>query len=178
MLPEQLDVERKNSAIFKNKQKWQMQKWLPHYEQIVALSCTGVSNKYLADKFDYTPVHISNILNTPQAKQIKQVILEKARAVTLESDIPERIERIKDAALSVVEEVMIRRREELTLESPFAMLDRAQKVLAGVGLMRTEGGISVGKIEINETLQLALVDTIKKADEAHRLHSGDLKKVG
>ena len=179
MLPEDFNEPRKNAKIFNTKEAWKPKEWSPHYEEIVAMSCTGVSNKYLAEKFNYHEVHISNILNTPQAKALKQIILAKMREAQTEAKIPERIAELQVAALDIMREVLINRKDELVKESPFAMLDRSMKVLAGVGVFKGEHQQTTinqhNKIEINQTLQMALVKTIEKADEAKRLHDGNNK---
>lgn len=98
-------------------------KWKPVYDMIVAGHIIGKSNKQLAEDFDYTPVHISNILRCDHAQSlIKQahdtirttVVVKSEEAVDIQA-------RIKQKALKRAEEFLDN--DEAARNSPFAYLN-------------------------------------------------------
>jgi hypothetical protein len=164
-------VERKGPKLHK-KARWQPKKWDPLYDQMVALSCTGLSNKAIADRFQYTPQQVCNILTSDQAKIVKQLITEHIRKVASE-DSAARLTRLEHAALKNVDFVLTN--EELMQKSPLAIYDRSMAFLKGIGKMEGD------KPQVQQTTNVIIADDIaekllkgiEKANEAAILHSGN-----
>ena len=171
------DDPRDRRAIFENA-RWQPMSWHPIYEQIVALSAAGKTNLELADMFDYTPQHISNILCTLEAKRIFKRIGENMRKGTLES-LPQRLEKLTDAAVEVAEEVLIHRREELMADSPFKLMDRSLSYLRGVGKLAGDAPTAIqnNAIFISNSHQKQLVSGLDNLKKVWELHGGPSKEV-
>lgn len=85
--------------------RWEPKKWLPVYEAIVALSCTGLSNEEVGKRFGYGKQQVSNILNTPQGKKLIEIMNERIRTNNANT-LTERIERMQDKAMKHVEAVL------------------------------------------------------------------------
>jgi hypothetical protein len=159
--------------------KWVPKTWLPMYEEMVALSCAGRSNKTIAEQFDYTEQHISTILNCPKAKMVRREMLEFLRK-SVESRMEERVRDLQDVALKRLTEVLTN--DSLFSASPFAVVDRGLKVLQGTGVLRTEAVAGSGGIHAKNAIFIGseAADTIreglKAADEAKRLHAPKVKE--
>lgn len=159
--------------------RWVPKEWRPEYEAIVALSCTGLDNKEVGKRFGYTKEHISNILTTPQAKKLREIINERLREKNLET-FGERYGALNAKALERVEKVM--ESDDMFEKSPLAIFDRAITVLKATGAVKGEqtgGGLTVNLPQNSRTMILSesmaegLRDSLKKADEVKELHSGN-----
>lgn len=106
-------------------------KWKPIYDQIVAGHIIGRSNKELAAEFDFSEVHIGNILRSDNAQiliseasdRIRGAVLSKQEEnIDIEMEIARKAkERIRDFVNN----------DEIFLKSPFAFIDRV-KDLSGL----------------------------------------------
>lgn len=154
--------------------KWAPKKWQPMYEEMVALSCAGRSNKTIAEKFGYTEQHISTILNCPKAKMVRRDMLELLRK-SVESRMEERVKDLQDVALKRLTQVLTD--DRLYEASPFAVVDRGLQVLKGTGVLRSEAAAGSGGINAKNAIFIggeaadAIREGLKAADEARRLHS-------
>lgn len=156
--------------------RWQPKEWTPVYEQITMYSVLGVSNGELAKKFDLTPQMISMILNTDQAKILKQAMIAKIRAEMSDS-IEERKIKLAERAMSNVESVLDN--EKLLTESPFAMLDRSMKFLQGIGKMGggEAGGEKGATTNVQNNFIMSdkaaerLIAALGKSEEVQKLHN-------
>lgn len=120
----------------KGYKRWEPKEWLPVYEAIVTLSCTGLySNEEVGKRFGYGKQQVSNILNTPQAKKLKQQLAEKVRSEN-STTIADRIAQINDSALKHVEFVMNRQSEDF--KNPLAIFDRSRKWLQDSGVLKSD----------------------------------------
>lgn len=136
IIPLPIDVEEDESipeeviVVAKSSTRWVPKKWKPVYEEIVALNVMGLDNRSLAERYNYTPQQISNILNTPQADIIKKLAIERLRKNTL-ATVEQRLDGLK---LKVVEKLELMLTDPQYFErSPFAVIDRGMKVLEKLG---------------------------------------------
>jgi hypothetical protein len=151
--------------------KWEPKKWDPIYEQFVAMSSMGLSNVAIAERFGYTPVHVSNVLNSIQGQRLKKIILDRLRA-TVSSSIPERLEDIADKTVDRLRDVVTD--EELFKRSPFAVIDRGLAVLKGLRHLKGDaehGNMNVEKAIVlsNEAAKL-ITEGLEKSRQAEEIH--------
>lgn len=144
----------------KAKKRWTPKEWRPEYTAIVALSATGMSNEAVGKHFNYTKVHISNILRCPEAAKIRELInaqlLEDATV-----SLPDRLKRVQDQALSQVEKYFAR--TELIDKAPFQVFDRALKVLQGTNAMANPDAKNNGATTNIQQNTFVLSDAAAKA---------------
>jgi hypothetical protein len=158
------------------KRAWQPKKWQPEYERIVLGSVTGMSNTVLAQMFGYTPVHICNILNTEEAKKVKNMIVDKIRETTLNS-IPDQMERIAAKTVERVETLVTD--DRIFAADPYRAIDRGFRVMEHLGLLRSakqpDVNVEKGVIVINPESAALLTQAMAKSAEVARLYPGDDK---
>ena len=156
--------------------KWIPKHWTPVYEQIVHLDCMGVSQKKIAAQFSITNVMVSKICSTPQAKIIRRKILEllAEKNKVFQED---RFGRVQVRAMERISAVM--ENDELFMADPFAVVDRAFKLLEKTGRIggRDKGDINVaGDLKVSNVSNLSqtaiveIKDGLAKAREAKELH--------
>jgi hypothetical protein len=116
--------------------KWVAKKWQPEYERMVAYSALGRSNKEIALMMKYTPEHVSNVLNLPQAKELKDKILAKMRERTLE-DVPTLLKKVAQKTAERLDTLI--NDDELFAKSPLAIIDRGMEVMKGTGYLKGGG---------------------------------------
>ena len=154
--------------------KWEPTRWEPIYEQFVALSCIGYSNKYIADLFKYTPVHISNVLNSKQGKKLKALILERLRS-TVTSTIDKRLEDIADKTVERLTNLV--NDDELFDKSPFAVVDRGIAVLKGLSHLKpddTRSPLNINKaLILSDAAASTLARAMEKSDRAKEIRARD-----
>lgn len=166
---------------------WRPKRWRPEYEAIVALSSTGMSRQAVADKFfemsgtRYTVQHISNILNTPEAKEIQQKTVESIRGQFNET-IADRVERVTMKAAGMVEKLL--EDEEKYEASPFNVIDRALAFMRITSKPAPAPASNAPTVNVNNstmvmTAEAAQImrDGMAKADEVARLY-GDVNGNG
>lgn len=162
-------IEHKKAKIGKSK-RWVPKKWDPIYDQMVLLSCMGLSHKAIGDKFGYGQQQVCNILNTEQAKVLKESIITHIRntGVTL----GDRLARLEDAALNNLEHALVN--EDLRTKAPLAVADRSLAFLKGVG--KLEGDKQKEQkntnIFIGGDVAAKLLAGIEKSNEAAIIHNG------
>lgn len=160
--------------------KWVPKKWEPVYESIVALSCTGLSNEEVGKRFGYGKQQVSNILNTPQAKKLKEIINERIRAANTNT-ITERMDSMANKAMKHIEFVLDRPTEDF--KNPLAIFDRSLAFLKGAGIAKADTSVpspTVNNIHnthveramiLNSDQSKLLNDGLKKADQVKVIHS-------
>jgi hypothetical protein len=161
----------------KAKKRWTPKEWRPEYTAIVALSATGMSNEAVGKHFNYTKVHISNILCCPQAIEIRKLINAKLLEDQTVS-LPDRLKRVQDMALGHVETFMNDSRN-LMEKSPFQVFDRALKVLQGTNAMvnpdaKNNGAttnIQQNTFVLSDAAAKALTDGLAKSQLVQTLHA-------
>ncbi|HEC64134.1 MAG TPA: hypothetical protein ENI23_02440, partial [bacterium] len=144
--------------------KWVPKQWTPIYEQIVSLDCMGVSQKKIAEQFNMTNVMVSKVCCTPQAKIIRRKVLEflaEKNKVFQE----ERFDRVQVRAMERISSVL--EDEELFTADPFAVVDRAFKLLEKTGRIggRDKGDINVaGDLTVNKVSNLSQTAIVEIKD--------------
>jgi hypothetical protein len=156
--------------------KWYPKKWTAQHEQIVSLDVMGVSHVVIAEKFDVTVQHVSKICNTPQAKIIRRASLN---SLSERNKIfqEERFARAQNQAMDRISSVL--EDDQLFSSDPFAVVDKAFKLLQGSGAIagkeKGDTHIHAKNITVNTLKQTAIVelkDGLAKAREAKEMHSG------
>lgn len=115
--------------------RWEPKHWLPVYEAIVALSCTGLSNEEVGKRFGYGKQQVSNILNTPQGKKLRELIANRVREMNLVS-IEDRIAFMQKNALANVDKVLADEDGKIAERAPLALFDRSLSFLKATGAMK------------------------------------------
>ena len=164
--------------------RWVPKEWRTEYEAMVALSCTGLSNEEVGKRFGYGKQQVSNIINTPAGKKLKEILLARLR-LSNEESFTERISTLQEKALKNIEEVM--NEEELLGRAPLAMFDRSAKFLSNTtakgfrsdGLAASSAPQVAGSVNIqNNTVIVngvsrdALAEAVNKSNRVKELSSG------
>ena len=154
--------------------KWVPKEWTPIYEEIVSLDCMGMAQKEIAEKFKMTPVMVSKICCTPQAKIFRRKVLEilAERNKVFQED---RFERTQVQAMERISSFM--EDDALFASDPFAVVDKAFKLLEKtrvLGGSESKGNVNIlGDVNLlSQTAIVELKDGLAKAREAKELHEG------
>jgi hypothetical protein len=153
--------------------RWIPRRWEENYTQIVILASLGLkSNTQLGIQFNFTPQHISNILNSPQASVIRKQIHETVVG-TVSKDVPASLNAMAATALE---------RLKTIIENPALVETKTEfiaslslKLLAASGQVKDDSvsPINVGKaIIFTATDAEAMREAIRKSNEADRLNEG------
>lgn len=167
----QFEENRTRRAARILRPKWNPKKWHPVYQEVVLLSCMGMSNKAIAIEKGFTKEHVSNILRTPQAEIIRQLTIKKMEQKH-ELTLEQRFERLANRALDRVENVM--EDDQLFEKNPLGVFDRAIVVLKGTNKIKSEetktpNGPQPGMV-VSEDVALKLVDALAMSDRVAALH--------
>jgi hypothetical protein len=157
--------------------KWTPKTWKPVYQEVVTYHVMGFTNIEIADATGFTKYHIGLILGCPHALAQIEKVTERLAKIKL-GKMQSKIQEMTDLALERVQEVL--QNDELAIDQPFAMYDRAIKLaISARALSPTDGNITE-KTENNNTLNVAgnvtalavpkemleaLLSGTKKADE-------------
>lgn len=162
-------IEHKKAKIGKSK-RWVPKKWDPIYDQMVLLSCMGLSHKAIGDKFGYGQQQVCNILNTDQAKVLKESIINHIRETGI--TLGDRLARIEESALKNIEHALTD--EDIRKKAPLAVADRSIAFLKGLGKLEgdKQKEIKNTNVFIGENLAAKLIAGMDKANEAALLHNG------
>lgn len=170
------ETKFKKPTKFKKIRVWQPNEWEGEYEKIVFESCMGASNTDLAVKYNFTPQHISNIINTEQARQIKAQYVAAIRQGSL--DLMEK-QYGEIVSRSVQNMHTVLHREDILQSHPFSQFDRSISALKSLGKLQEEAkaGI-VNNTQINNTMIISSDDESKilkgidKLEQIKLLHKG------
>lgn len=170
METEVIPLKRGAKLHKKNKsKKWQPKKWEPMYDQMVALSCTGMSNTAIAKRFGYTPQQVCNILTSDNGKIIKGLVTKHIQE-NLILDAKTRFAQNENRAIEIVHEVL--HNTDLLEKAPMAMYDRAIKFLEGRGTLESEEKKQAQRNPmIPAELVNKLIAGIALSNEAAKLHN-------
>lgn len=154
-----------------NRPRWVPGRWHPVYEEIVLLSVMGYSNITIAEMKGFTKEHISNVINTPQARLIIDLTLkqmEKKRVLSID----QRIEKITNRAMDRLEEVI--ENDAYAVKNPGGMFDRALSMLKVSGKVKEPvADLNVHhKLSVPAGMMEKLRKGIEASDRALALHSG------
>ncbi len=166
----------------KGYKKWIPKEWRPEYEAIVALSCTGLGNEEVGRRFGYGKQQVSNILNTPQARKMRELINIRLREANTNT-LAERMDRMNDAALKHVEYILTTPTE--AFKNPMAIFDRSLAFLKSSGVVRGESvQQSQNVTNIQQNIKTAMIlphsstnllsEGLNKANEVMILHDGTI----
>lgn len=115
--------------------RWEPKQWLPVYEAIVALSCTGLSNEEVGKRFGYGKQQVSNILNTPQGKKLKELIANRIREMNLLT-LEDRLAFMQKNALGNIDKVLADEDGKILERAPLALFDRSLAFLKSSGALK------------------------------------------
>lgn len=165
-------VEREQPAVSKHK-RWVPKRWESQFDEWIVRSVMGESNLSIAQRYKYTPQHVSNILNTPQAKLLRRQLLTSLQK-NLELRTEERLAYIQDKALTRITQVLDN--DKMLEVAPIAMMDKCIALLRGTGVLRPESSPSnitaKNAVFVGSEHAAQLVAGIRAADEAKRLNPG------
>lgn len=160
------EVKERNAKL---KKRWQPKRWEPMYDQMVALSCTGMSNTLIAARFKYTPQQVCNILTSENGKIIKALVSKHIQE-SLMFDAKTRMSQIENKATEIVHATL--HNNDLYEKSPLAMYDRAIKFLEGRGSLESpEQKVANRALAIPSDLAAKLISGMVAANEAAKLHN-------
>lgn len=147
-------------------------KWKPVYDMIVAGHIIGKSNKQLAADFDFTPVHISNILRSDQAQVLIKQAHDNVRAQAV-SDAEEALDIQKRIQLKVNQKTeMFLDNEELFKNSPFAYMDALKHISSRSNPPAPVSVNVTNNTQINNTQNNLKVEELQRLNKALEISSG------
>lgn len=96
-------------------------RWHPWMDSLVLAKIAGATNEELAEKYEISIVHVSNILSTTQAQEL----IDKVRSelIAQSSTVSDRLSKIRELSLKRIEEVLAN--DSLATNSPLSFVDRA-----------------------------------------------------
>lgn len=168
--------------------KWEPKKWLPVYEAIVALSCTGLDNESVGKRFGYGKQQVSNILNTPQGKKLREIIAARIRDMNLLT-LEDRMAFIQSSALKNVEKVITDETGQIFEKAPLALFDRSLAFLKSSGALKGDQPIPpassplVGNVQkmsvmvVSSEAKALLNEGLARAAEVKQLHGNPIAVV-
>lgn len=106
---------------------FRVKEWQPWMTEVVVLHASGMSIPELMHRFDRSKTHLSNLLNTSQAKEIVEKLQRSALSSTVEN-IPARMSALRQKALQNMENIIEDKEGILQKTSPFAFLEANRKV--------------------------------------------------
>lgn len=152
-------------------------RWQPEFDLIVIESIAGKSNEEIGRLFGYTKEHVSNILSTAKAQEIKERIRESINK-GVAFNIQERLAAIGEKAIERMEAFIDN--DNAADASPFKFIDRVVKIAQTVNV----GGASPGNgnttivngnaIVLNSTHTSNLKDALAKSMELDNVNVGDI----
>ena len=163
--------------------KWVPKEWRPEYEIIVLLSCTGLPNEEVGRRTGYGKQQVSNILNTPQARKVRELVIVQLRDRGKEG-LQTRLDTMADKAMSHIERVLDIPSENF--KNPLAIFDRSVTFLKAVGKVKgdensphtiinnTNNTIDKAMMVLSPDQTKQLADGLKKANEVHVIHDGTI----
>lgn len=157
-------------GIFK---RWRPRKWHVVYDQIVALDTLGKPQKEIAELFNYTVQHVSNICQCPEAAITRGRLMEQLQqgaVAKLGTDLEVLAVQAKKRLAQMLYD------DDLYQRSPFQVVDRGITVLSGVGRLKSRTD-AANKVNVERAIILtaddgkAIRESLQKADAAKRLHA-------
>lgn len=140
-------------------------KWEPWMESLVLASVAGNDNKTLAERYEISITHVSNLLNCPQAVEVRRKVSNEL--LKSSRDIADGIDRIRTKALKTVEKALDN--NGFVDASPYssAMLAmKAYETFGGKGKKDSNEDNSGGNTTINQNILVANPSFMKTLTEA------------
>lgn len=156
--------------------KWVPKKWKADYDRVVGYHVVGKENKEIAVMLGFTPEHVSTILNTPQAQELKKRLEASLREKML-TNIPDALEYVARKTADLMKKVVDD--EKLFEKSPFAVIGMGMDVMKGLNHLKGGGNGAGGTINVERAVIVSgaaadgLVAGFDKANEARRLNAGN-----
>lgn len=149
--------------------RWSPKHWHPVYEEVVLLSALGYKNIEIAKEKGFTPVHVSNILNTPQAKRLLEILIARQRAKGTET-LESRLERAAMKSMDRIEEVLDN--DEYAMKNPGGIFDRAITMMKVTGKVKEpeKDPVRERTLVVPVEMMAALQDGLKLADRAREIN--------
>lgn len=171
MIPENEEFVKRNKG--KINRRWEPKRWRPEYERIVAFSVCGKSNTWIAEQMGFTSVHVSNILNLPQAVALAEKLHSRLRE-NVEANVPQLLSDISTKALERVKAFV--NDDNLFSKNPFAVVDRSMRILENTILQKSNNPSSPLNIDRSNVLVLtpqqqdSVSEGLKKLQEIKEIH--------
>lgn len=128
-------------------QHYNPKRWHPEFNLIVIESIAGKSNEALSEEFGYTPQHISNILSTSHAAQIREGVRTNINK-EFDGQLKNRIAAIGEKTLKHIEHFVDDERN-LAEKSPFMFLDRVLKISQATATLDSDSKHVSNNLTIN-----------------------------
>lgn len=131
-----------NGVVKQQQERWEPKEWRPEYQMVVTLSLMNFSGAQIAEimqeKYNYsiTVPHVYNILHCDKAKAILAQATNKIVEVTQQT-VEAMLEETEKLASKRVLQLL--KDDDIYMKNPFAVVDRAVKVLEGRGKLKREG---------------------------------------
>lgn len=125
--------------------------WNPKHEAIVLAVLSGRSRKEVAELYEITPVHVGNLMKSPQAIELKQRMLDALK--TEAGDVTARMAKVSEQALKNIEEMMLN--DKARQAAPFQHANLSLKVLQSVtpkGVVNPSAKSETNNTQINNTM--------------------------
>jgi hypothetical protein len=156
--------------------RWEPKQWLPIYEAIVALSCTGLSNEEVGKRFGYGKQQVSNILNTPQGKKLKELIANRIRDMNLLT-LEDRMAFMQKNALGNIDKVLADEDGTIIQRAPLALFDRSLAFLKSSGALKGDQPIPPASNPLVGNAKTVNVLMAPLSQEANQLLRDGLSKA-
>lgn len=157
-------------------------RWQPEFDLIVIESISGLDNETIGRKYGYTKQHVSNILSTAQAREIK----DKVRTTVdkeFEGTLKQRLAKIGERAVEHVEK-FIQDEDNLAERSPFMFIDRTLKIAQSVGTLMGDKSNNNSGQQINVAGNAIIMNNEKADDLKNAIKNSmeldyvEIKRVG
>ena len=163
-------VSRERNPVLHSHSRWVPARWDAVHEQMVALSCRGMSNVAIADLLGYTAQQVSNVINTPQGQELIAQYKAELRKKLMES-ADTRMDELQVRAVENVHKVL--NDKDLLQDSPFQMLRASMEYLKGVGKMVGNAPvINTGDTIQNNTIVSQQTAILMKEEQLSKLVAG------
>ena len=164
----------------KSLNRWRPLKWRPEYDRVAAYSACGKSNIWIAQQLGFTPQHVSNLLQMPEAVALIDKIQKKFQESAIES-IPNVMLELAEQSVRRLKSVMFN--DDLFERNPFAIVDRGLDILKGIGHLRGGGNgalqpssaiTNIGQqIIVTPSQYDSITQGLEKVAEVKKLHAGN-----
>lgn len=138
--------------------RWEPTKWQPVYEQILLMSAQGFTNVAIAERFGYTPMQISNILNSQKAMEEKAKLIAALREKML-ATADENISSLYHQAVTNIKEVLTDK--NLLNQSPFQMFRASMDFMRGIGKLKPVNETNITTTVNQAVFTQDIIDRIK-----------------
>lgn len=139
-------------------------RWKPEFSLIVMDSISGMENDEIAEKYGYTKQHISNILCTSQAAEMRRNVQTKINE-HFEGSLKERLAVVQEQAVRHIEDfISARNGFENVKKDPFGFIDRVIKVAGSGGSLGDKSGSN--NVSVTNTVNNLQVNHFENLGEA------------